>query len=402
MEWQPGHLLLVDDNEMNRDMLSRRLKRLGHTVAMAEDGRQALDLLHLTSFDLVLLDVMMPAMNGYEVLEYLKNDDQLRHLPVIMISALTEMESVVRCIELGAEDYLPKPFDPVLLKARVDASLEKKRLRDKEHLYTRSLERDLEIGRQIQAGFLPETIPQPGGWEIAAVFEAARQVSGDFYDVFSLDDRGTTAIVVADICDKGVGAALFMALFRTLIRAVTDERYGLGNVYIPDSPQMQPADRLRNVLTLTNNYIAQTHGSANMFATIFFAILETQSGQLTYSNAGHEAPLLIRHDGLCEELTPTGPAVGMLPGVEFDVRQVTLHPGDRLIAYTDGVTEARDLQGGFYGPEKLYELCQDTSISVTSLLKLIQESLITYANGGEPADDVTICAVKRLHVDDLN
>jgi serine phosphatase RsbU (regulator of sigma subunit) len=329
-------------------------------------------------------------------LEYLKRDAQLRHLPVIMISALTEMESVVRCIELGAEDYLPKPFDPVLLKARVDASLEKKRLRDKEHLYTRSLERDLEIGRQIQAGFLPEAIPQPAGWEIGAVFEAARQVSGDFYDVFSLDDRGTTAIVVADVCDKGVGAALFMALFRTLIRAVTSEGYRLGAAPIHNTLPLQPADRLRNVLTLTNNYIAQTHSSANMFATIFFAILDTESGEMTYSNAGHEAPLLVRHHGDCEFITPTGPAVGMWPGVEFGVRQLMLHPGDRLIAYTDGVTEARDLQGGFYGPDQLSGLCQDLSLSVTDLLKKIQESLVSYANGGEPADDVTICAVQRL------
>jgi adenylate cyclase len=127
-----GHLLVVDDNEMNRDVLARRLERQGHTVVSAQNGREALELLHRESFDLVLLDIMMPEVNGYEVLERMKSDPALRHIPVIMISAVGEMDSVVQCIEMGAEDYLPKPFSPVLLKARLGASLEKKWLRDRD------------------------------------------------------------------------------------------------------------------------------------------------------------------------------------------------------------------------------------------------------------------------------
>jgi signal transduction histidine kinase len=128
----PGHLLVVDDNETNRDLLSRRLQRQGYSVAAAANGREALERLAAEQFDLVLLDIMMPEMDGYEVLERLKGDPELRHLPVIMISALDEIDSVVRCIEIGAEDYLSKPFNPVLLQARIGASLEKKRLRDRE------------------------------------------------------------------------------------------------------------------------------------------------------------------------------------------------------------------------------------------------------------------------------
>src|SRR5262249_43047072 len=126
-----GCLLVVDDNETNRDLLSRSLRRHGHTVIAAEGGRQALELLALERFDVVLLDIMMPEMNGFQVLERIKADPDLRHMPVIMISALDELDSVVRCIEMGAEDYLPKPFNPVLLKARLDASLEKKRFHDR-------------------------------------------------------------------------------------------------------------------------------------------------------------------------------------------------------------------------------------------------------------------------------
>ncbi|HEX8235803.1 MAG TPA: ATP-binding protein [Abditibacteriaceae bacterium] len=127
-----GRLLVVDDNEVNRDMLSRRLERQLHMVEVAQSGEHALAMLRDKAFDLVLLDILMPGMDGYSVLEQMKSDAELRHIPVIMISALHEMDSVLKCIEIGAEDYLPKPFNPVLLKARVNACLEKKRLRDQE------------------------------------------------------------------------------------------------------------------------------------------------------------------------------------------------------------------------------------------------------------------------------
>jgi CheY-like chemotaxis protein len=123
-------ILVVDDNEMNREVLARRPERQGYTIISAEDGERALQQLQQQSFDLILLDIMMPKMNGYQVLERLKANPFLQERPVIVISALDELESVVKCIELGAEDYLFKPFNPILLKARLNSSLEKKRLRD--------------------------------------------------------------------------------------------------------------------------------------------------------------------------------------------------------------------------------------------------------------------------------
>jgi class 3 adenylate cyclase len=141
MSAEGATLLVVDDNEDNRYTLTNRLKRQGYTdVVTASDGRQALELLRAQPFDLVLLDIMMPELNGYQVLEQLKADDRLRHVPVIMISAVDELESVVRCIELGAEDYLQKPFNPTLLRARIGACLEKKRLRDQLVEWNRTLE----------------------------------------------------------------------------------------------------------------------------------------------------------------------------------------------------------------------------------------------------------------------
>jgi len=153
-------LLVADDNEDNRYTLVQRLKRLGYTnVTTAVDGHQALRQLHEHAFDLVLLDVMMPEMNGYEVLERIRADERLRHIPVIMISALDQLESVVRCIELGAEDYLPKPFNPVLLRARVGACLEKKRLRDQEVRYLQDVAQVTAAAAAVEADqFSAETL----------------------------------------------------------------------------------------------------------------------------------------------------------------------------------------------------------------------------------------------------
>src|SRR5947208_7902373 len=176
-------LLVVDDNSMNRIMLSRYLTKLGYQATLVENGRQALDKLQAEPFDLVLLDVQMPAMDGYQVLEQLKADPRLRDLPVIMISAVEELESVVRCIELGAHDYLPKPFNPVLLRARLSACLERKRLRDQEIDYLQQVGRVTAAAAAIRANtFQAESLDEVAKrsdelGQLALVFqEMARQV----------------------------------------------------------------------------------------------------------------------------------------------------------------------------------------------------------------------------------
>lgn len=153
-----NHLLVVDDNELNRDLLSRRLIQQGHKVSMATNGREALEKMRTQLFDLILLDIMMPEMDGYQVLEAMKADEQLRHVPVIVISAVEEIESVVRCVEMGAEDYLPKPFNPVLLKARIGASLDKKRLRDQEQAHLQQIAAEKKRADDLLRVILPEPV----------------------------------------------------------------------------------------------------------------------------------------------------------------------------------------------------------------------------------------------------
>lgn len=153
-----GHILVVDDLESNRTLLARRLVRDGHEATVAESGERALDLLRVETFDLVLLDLMMPGMNGFEVLARLKADSRLHNIPVIMISALDELDSVARCIEAGAEDYLPKPFNPVLLKARIRACLDRKQWREREQLYLDRLEDEKEKFEKLLLSILPSQI----------------------------------------------------------------------------------------------------------------------------------------------------------------------------------------------------------------------------------------------------
>lgn len=216
-----GVILIVDDNEMNRDLLSRRLQRQGHTILMAENGREALEQLQLQSFDLVLLDVMMPEMNGYQVLETLKSDPTLRHIPVIMISALDDMDSVVRCIELGAEDYLFKPFNQVLLKARIGACLEKKRLRDQEQAFLKQLQAEQAKSEKLLLNILPKPIAdrlKQGQHTIADNFP---EVTVLFADIVNFT-RLSTTLIPTDL------VKLLNQIFSTFDRLV--ERYGLEKI----------------------------------------------------------------------------------------------------------------------------------------------------------------------------
>jgi class 3 adenylate cyclase len=153
-----GYCLVVDDNATNRDILCRLLLRQGHRTATATNGREALDMLRAERFDLVLLDILMPEMNGFQVLNHLKADEKLREVPVIVISALDQDDNVVRCIAMGAEDYLPKPFNPLLLKARIGACLEKKRLRDKEQDYLHQIEQEKQRADELLHVILPGPI----------------------------------------------------------------------------------------------------------------------------------------------------------------------------------------------------------------------------------------------------
>jgi serine phosphatase RsbU (regulator of sigma subunit) len=272
----------------------------------------------------------------------------------------------------------------------MSVALENARLWEQEALYRKALEREFEIGHEIQAGFLPESIPQPTGWEIAASLKSAREVTGDFYDVFELPD-GKIGLVIADVCDKGLGAALFMTLFRSLIRAVANIDFYSGT---GDAGLTSPERRLENAMAFTNNYITTTHGQASMFCTIFFGVLDPMTGSFTYVNGGHLPPLLINPQGVRETLKAGGPAVGVAPGANFTIREVMIAPGEVMFAHTDGLTDTINPAGEYFDKQLLIPLFTSGK-KLVDVLDQIQNQVKDYSTGATQVDDITMLAVRR-------
>jgi serine phosphatase RsbU (regulator of sigma subunit)/uncharacterized protein YigA (DUF484 family) len=276
------------------------------------------------------------------------------------------------------------------LAASMSVALENARLWEQENLYRQALEREFEIGRDIQAGFLPRTLPQPEGWEIAASLKSAREVAGDFYDVFYLSEN-KVGLVIADVCDKGLGAALFMTLFRSLLRAVSNIDF---YAQVKSNDEISSEARLKNAISLTNNYIAETHGGTGMFATVFFGILDLRAGALTYINGGHLPPMLLNKNGVKQTLELTGPAVGAVHGVNYSIREVEMDRGDLLFAYTDGLTDTENPAGEFFSEKRLIPfLLGDQPLQ--PLLKQIQKQVEDHAAGVKQFDDITMLALRR-------
>jgi serine phosphatase RsbU (regulator of sigma subunit)/CHASE2 domain-containing sensor protein len=254
------------------------------------------------------------------------------------------------------------------------------------------VERELEIGRQIQAGFFPTRLPAPPGWDIDAYFKPARQVAGDFYDAFDLGNGRYIGIVIADVCDKGVGAALFMALIRSLIRA-----FALRNFDEADrSRNPYPLnDALRNTVEQTNNYLAETHADANMFATLFLGILDPGNGNMRYINGGHEPPVVVCDRKISARLNRTGPAVGMMPGMSYAVEEIHLHDGELLFLYTDGLTDAQNEKGELFGRERLAQLINGSFDTADAFIAGVTRRLNQHMGAAARYDDITLVAVRR-------
>lgn len=386
--------LVVDDNPANRDVLGRRLVRLGHSrIDHAEDGLRAVNAVRAASgagepYDVVLLDVMMPGLNGVEVLETLTAERLLAQTSVIMISASSEVETVGRCIELGAEDYLPKPFNPILLRARLGNVLEKKRLRDELHRQLIRLEREMSEARIQQLSMVPTEFPPVDPAypvRVHGVMHPAREVGGDLYDCFELAP-GVLCLAVGDVSGKGMPAALFMARARSLLRA--------SALYLAGADNAVPLpSRLAAVL---NEELCKNNPTG-MFLTLFLGFLTAATGQLCFINAGHVRPLRLARDGSVTELEtrPNAP-LGVMPELSHTDHATDLARGEALVMFTDGLPEMADPAGAFY---TLGRVTQDVAALVGAAPDVMTAALAgkaqTFAAGSPAYDDVTILVVSR-------
>lgn len=284
--------------------------------------------------------------------------------------------------------------------------LENARLYSKLDRYSKALDAELEKGRQIQIDFLPYELVQKPNLEVAACFHPARQVAGDFYDTFEINSNHV-GLVIADVCDKGVGAALFMALKRSLMRIFSSQNQ-LQEISASILVENIPVEgewlgskfanlvhyKALQAVSQTNEYVAKNHWQMSMFATMFFGVLESETGILTYINGGHEPLFIVNFSGIKHTLKSTGPAVGMMPGMEFNIGQIQLESGDILIGYTDGVTEGKNPDGQLFTDKRLQILLEEPSSSASQLLARIKTNLFNFIDDAPQFDDITMLAVR--------
>ena len=270
--------------------------------------------------------------------------------------------------------------------------------------YSKALDKELENCRLIQRCFLPSKLPELSGWDIEEFFFPAKRVSGDFYDAFMLPG-GYAGFVVGDVCDKGAGAALFMALYRSLIRIfsgqaqlsrspINKKAQTVGGT--PESGSIRKYKQFEAIRTvaLTNDYLAPDNEMC-MFATLFFGILDPQNGRLLYINGGHETAFVIDGEGIKERLLPTGPAVGLIPHVEFEYKEIYLKPGEILFAFTDGVVDARSPDDQRFTRKRLRSLLSQPATTSFDLMQRIATNLFNHIGIAPQADDITMLTLQR-------
>jgi|GEM_PF-103330 len=324
-----GRLLVVDDDESNRDMLSRRLQRDGYTVEVAANGVDAMRLLRASGFDLVLLDLIMSGLDGYQVLLKMKHDPALREIPVIMLSALDQEGGIARCIEQGAEDYVAKPFSPVFLRARIEASLEKKRLRDKERqTYEALLTSQKRLAAELTeaATYVQSLLPPPLEGEVRARwrFQPSAELGGDIFGYHWIDaDR--LAIYLLDVSGHGVGAALLSVSVFNVLRTQSLQGTDFGD----------PAAVLKQL-----NQVFPMERQNNLLFTIWYGVFDRGSRRLAYASGGHPPAVLIgASPNAGQQLSTGGRVLGCDPATEFRSEACAVTPGSRLYVFSDGAYE---------------------------------------------------------------
>jgi len=379
-------LLVVDDNEDNREILAARLHQLGYAnVAMACDGREALDKIDQSSFDLVLLDLMMPGVSGIDVLESLRQKQRLASLPVIMVSAASERESVVRCIELGAEDYLTKPVNVTMLRARVGATLEKKRLRDSARERMVEIGHELAAARELQLGMVPlDHDPPDSPVAMHFMLEPARELGGDLCD-YLFSDADTLWLGLGDVSGKGVAAAIFMARTWSVLRSLAGRAPQAGR---EESDPGRVLDAVNRELSKANE--------KSMFCSVFLARLDLRTGVLDYANAGHLPPFRLRAEGEVDAIAaPSALPVGAMPDTSYAFGTLQLAPGDGVFMYSDGITEAANERGLQFGDARLHEALTELAAERgDALLRAVRDRVQAHCASAPQTDDIAALVLR--------
>jgi len=378
-------ILVADDDATSRRLLARILTRAGFICTEAPDGIEALKSLHANPPSLLLLDYDMPGMDGAEVLKRLRHDGNaiVAQIPAIMLTGHGGEESEVLCLEAGADDFVTKPINEAVLRARIDTQLRLRSMRyqlqeqnDELEAWRRNLERDLEAARLTQQSLIPQKPPVLPGWEVAACYRPVIQVGGDIYGWLRMTD-GRTLFWMVDATGHGASAALLTTLAKLLFQ------HGAAENAAPV-----------RVMEAVNNDFRSIFG-ARSFMTAMCVALDATTGRAGIVGAGHPPLLVARAGGRTESISSSAPPLGLLERSEFVETSVDLEPGDAFLLYTDGIYGSGHEENPRLSATRLAERLQPLAGNAQALLDRVLEQAALGTDGDEPPDDIAAIAVRR-------
>lgn len=384
-------ILVVEDDEFSQQLIELYLRKAGfNELTVAADGRQALDIAKQQTFDLVLLDLNLPRIGGAEVLRRLKKEGMLTDIPVIVSSSIANMDDIVSCMDLGAEDFLPKPFNVRLLEGRVTACLEKKRLKDETMAAMRRRERERATARLAQAALSGVALRQGGdGGALAAagLILPGNEPGGDVFDVFELADGSAMLVCGTVAASGGVGAIVAMAGAHALVRHAVDRLQAEGGHVEPHA-----------VLAWANREWCRlgTDGAA-VPVSLLVAVLAPQGGALALASAGHADPFLVGpRVGVVGLACERGRPLGAHADAVYGVARHRLEAGDSLVVYSKGLLDAADEAGALYGEQRLKaRLEAGADLAPGELVAAVDGDLRRFRGRAPAAGDITVVAVRR-------
>lgn len=373
----PPRVLIADDQPDVLAALHLLLKNEGFQIETVTSPAAVLDALSSGAFDVVLIDLnyARDTTSGREGLDLLSEIRALnRTLPVVVMTAWGSIELAVEAMQGGSGDFIQKPWDNAHLLSVLRKQLLAGNALRQQQQAAEARERELNDAREIQRGLVPRTIPQLQGCELAAVWQSAREVGGDYFDVLKFDEH-SAALCIADVMGKGLPAALLMSNVQAAVRTLA-------------APELSTA-----ALCAQLNRLVCQNVDAGRFVTFFYCLLDTARKRLIYTNAGHNAPWLVRRDGSALSLHEGGLVLGLLPESEYHYGEIELQPGDRLVMFTDGVTEAHNTNDEEYGEQQLLQLLRENRTLGAQLLQHEISQAVQQFSQGELADDTTLIVV---------
>jgi serine phosphatase RsbU (regulator of sigma subunit) len=375
---QKKTVLVVDDAPANIQVVNSILKDT-YKIRIATNGAKALELVGVAPPpDLILLDIMMPGMDGYEVCTRLKDDPGTKDIPVIFLTGQTESADETRGFEVGAVDYIHKPFSPAVVKARVQTHLVLRGIREQLALQLLAIQKELETARQIQLSILPHEIPKVRGLDIAARYIPMTSVAGDFYDFLVVDEKHI-GILVADVSGHGMPAALIASMLKIAFAA-------------------QAANAAHPEQVLSGLNLALCGKFQHHYVTAAYVYLDLEKRTLTYAGAGHPPLLLCGKSAGVQEVCENGLFLGKFDFATYASVELPLAPGDRILLYTDGIPETENPAQVAFGDERFQQvLAEVQSGSADQFADHLLTELAHWSGlgpGEELNDDLTMVAVQ--------